>query len=86
MMPPYEAHVCVKFRLSDHSRLTCSPNKKYLQLIHFWARDMCHVAPVDPRPAPSSFRRFGASNGAAPVAIGPAVWPPEPEMLGQTDI
>ena len=48
-------------------------------------RCTCLVTWTDPGPASLSFRRFGASNGAAPVPIGPAVWPPEAEMLEQTN-
>ena len=36
------------------------------------------------REAPSPFRRFGASIGATPVPIGPAVRALCPEMLGHT--
>ena len=44
----------------------------------------CHVPPIDPRQALPSFRRFGASIGATPVPIGPAVRALCPEMLEQT--
>ena len=45
---------------------------------------MCHVPPIDSWQAPSSFRRFGASNGATPGPIGPAVRALFPKMLGHT--
>ena len=45
---------------------------------------MCHVPPIDSSQAPSSFRRFGASNGATPDPIGPAVRALFPKMLGHT--
>ena len=46
---------------------------------------MPRAAAADPRPAPSPFRRFGASIGATPVPIGPAVLALCAEMLGHTD-
>ena len=51
---------------------------------HAAARATSHVPPIDPRPAPSSFRRSEASIGATPVPIGPAVQALFPEMLGHT--
>ena len=47
-----------------------------------------HVAPIAPKPAPSSVRRSGASNGASPVPIGPTgttVQAPEPKILEHAD-
>ena len=57
---------------------------RYILDLHAAARATCHVPPVDPRPAPSSFRRFGPSIGASPAPIGPAVRALFPEMLGHT--
>ena len=37
------------------------------------ARATCHVLLIDPKSAPSLFRRIGESNGASPVTIGSAV-------------
>ena len=52
--------------------------------VHAAARGTCHVPRGATRPTPSSFRRFGASNGVCPVRIGFA----DPELLtkvlGQT--
>ena len=45
---------------------------------------MCHVPPIDSWQGPSSFRRFGASNGATPGPIGPAVRALFPKTLGHT--
>ena len=45
---------------------------------------MCHVPPIDSWQAPLSFRRFGASNGATPGPIGPAVRALFPKMIGHT--
>ena len=45
----------------------------------------CHVAPIALRLAPASFHRSSASNGVSPVPIGPAVFAPGAQMLGQTD-
>ena len=48
------------------------------------ARATCHVAPIDLRLTPSSFRRSGASNKPSSVPISPAVRAPDAKMLGQT--
>ena len=45
---------------------------------------ICHLPPVGSWQAPSSFRRFGASNGAMPVPIGPVVRPLFLKMLEHT--
>ena len=76
--------VTCEFGLSDSHRLTSRGAQKFLVDLHAAARATCHVPPADPRPAPSSFRRFGASIGATPVPIGPAVRAQCPEMLGHT--
>ena len=77
--------VTCEFGFSDSPRLTCRAVRKFLVDLHAAARATCHVPPIDPRQAPPSFRRFGASIGATPVPIGPAVRALFPEMLGHTD-
>ena len=77
--------VICEFGFSDSPRLTSRGAQKFLVDLHAAARDTCHMPPIDPRPAPPSFRRFGASIGATPVPIGPAVQALFPEMLGHTD-
>ena len=53
--------------------------------LDFFARvGTLHVPPIALRLAPSSFRCSGASNGAYPVTIGPAVRAPGAKMLAQT--
>ena len=76
--------VTCEFGLSNSHRLTSRGAQKFLVDLHAAARDTCHVPPIDPRQAPPSFRRFGASIGATPVPIGPAVQALGPEMLGHT--
>ena len=76
--------VTCEFGLSDSHRLTSRGAQKFLVDLHAAARATCHVPPIDPRQAPPSFRRFGASIGATPVPIGPAVRALCPEMLGHT--
>ena len=76
--------VICEFGLSDSPRLTSRGAQKFLVDLHAAARDTCHMPPIDPRPAPPSFRRFGASIGATPVPIGPAVRALCPEMLEHT--
>ena len=44
-----------------------------------------NVQPIGLQPAPSSFRRPGASNEYSPVLISSAVWAPETKMLGHTN-
>ena len=73
-----------EFRICGAPRVTCRAVRNFLVDLHAAARATCHVPPADPRPAPSSFRRFGASIGATPVPIGPAVRALCPEMLGHT--
>ena len=77
--------VTCEFGFSDSPRLTCRAVRKFLVDLHAAARATCHVPAIDLRPAPWSFRRFGASIGATPVPIGPAVRALCPEMLGHTD-
>ena len=43
------------------------------------------MVPITTRLAPSSVRRFGASNEPQPVPIGPPVQAPGAKLLGQTD-
>ena len=74
-----------EFGLSDSHRLTSRGARKFLVDLYAAARATCHVPLADPQPEPLSFRRFGASIGATPVPIGPAVRAPCPEMLGHTD-
>ena len=69
----YSTRVTCEFGFSGCSRLTPRGARKFLVVLYGTARATCHVPPVDPRPAPLSFRRFGASIGATPVPIGPAV-------------
>ena len=77
--------VTCEFRICGAPRVTCRAVRKFLVDLHAAARATCHVPPADLRPASMSFRRFGASIGATPVPIGPAVWAPCPEMLEHTD-
>ena len=77
----YSTRVTCEFGFSDSPRLTSRGARKFL--VDLYAA--CHVPPADPPPAPMSFRRFGASIGATPVPIGPAVRALFPEMLGHTD-
>ena len=77
--------VTCEFGLSDSHRLTSRGAQKFLVDLHAAARATCHVPPADPRLAPMSFRRFGASIGATPVPIGPAVRALCPKMLEHTD-
>ena len=81
----YSTRVTCEFGLSDSHRLTSRGAQKFLVDLHAAARATCHVPPIGPRQAPPSFRRFGASIGATPVPIGPAVRAPCPEMLEHTD-
>ena len=76
--------VTCEFRICGAPRVTCGAVRKFLVDLHAAARATCHVPPADPRPAPSSFRRFGGSIGATPVPIGPAVRAQCPEMLEHT--
>ena len=77
--------VTCEFGFSGCPRLTPRGARKFLVVLYGAARATCHVPPADSRPAPWSFRRFGASIGATPVPIGPAVRALCPEMLGHTD-
>ena len=81
----HSTRVTCGFGFSGCPRLTPRGARKFLVVLYGAARDTCHVPPADPRPAPSPFRRFGASIGTTPVPIGPAVRAPCPEMLGHTD-
>ena len=81
----YSTRVTCEFGFSGCPRLTPRGARKILVVLYGAARATCHVPPADPRPAPLSFRRFGASIGATPVPIGPAVRVPCPEVLGHTD-
>ena len=56
--------VTCEFQICGAPRVTCRAVRKFLVDLHAAARATCHVPPADPRPAPSSFRRFGASIGA----------------------
>ena len=76
----YSTRVTCEFGLSDSHRLTSRGARKFLVDLHAAARATCHVPPIDPRQAPPSFRRFGASIGATPVPIGPAGRALFPEM------
>ena len=76
--------VTCEFRICGAPRVTCRAHRKFLVDLHAAARATCHVPPIDPRQAPPSFQRFGASIGATPVPIGPAVRALCPEMLEQT--
>ena len=81
----YSTRVTCEFGFSGCPRLILRGARKFLVVLYGAARATCHVPPADSRPAPLSFRRFGASIGATPVPIGPAVRAPCPEMLGHTD-
>ena len=76
--------VTCEFRICGAPCVTCRAVRKFLVDLHAAARATCHVPAIDLRPAPSPFRRFGASIGATPVPIGPAVRALCPEMLGHT--
>ena len=76
--------VTCEFRICGAPRVTCRAVRKFLVDLYAAARATSHVPPIDPRPAPSSFRRSEASIGATPVPIGPAVRALFPEMLGHT--
>ena len=65
--------------------LACKPCYKFIARVCSIARGTCHVQSIGMKPAPSSFRRFIASNEYSPVPIGPAVRPPEAKVLGQID-
>ena len=80
----YSTRVTCEFGFSGCPRLTSRGARKFLVVLYGAARATCHVPPADPRPAPWSFRRFGASIGVTPVPIGPAVRALCPEMLGHT--
>ena len=77
-------HVTCEFRICGAPRVTCRAVRKKLVDLHAVTRATCHVPPIDPRQAPPSFRRFGASIGATPVPIRPAVRALCPEMLEHT--
>ena len=77
--------VTCEFQICGAPRVTCGAVRNFLVDLYAAARATCHVPPADPRPAPSSFRRFGASIGATLAPIGPAVRAPCPEVLGHTD-
>ena len=76
--------VTCEFRICGAPRVTCRAVRKFLVDLYAAARATCHVPAIDLRPAPSPFRRFGASIGATPVPIGPAVRALCPEMLEHT--
>ena len=80
----YSTRVTCEYGFRNSPRLTSRVAQKFLVDLHAAARATCHVPPADPRPAPSPFRRFGASIGATPVPIGPAVRALCPEMLEHT--
>ena len=82
----YCTRVTCEVGLSDSHRLTSRGARKFLVDRHAAARVTCHVPPIEPRPTPTSFRLIGASNGASPISIGPAVRTLFPEMLGHTNI
>ena len=77
----YSTLVTCELGLSDSHRLTSRGARIFLIDLYAAARATCHVPLADPRPAPWSFRRFGAS-----IPIGPAVRALFPEMLGHTHI
>ena len=77
--------VTCEFGFIGCPRLTSRGARNFLVDLYGAARATCHVPAIDPRQAPSPFRRFGASIGATPVPIGPAVRALCPEMLGHTD-
>ena len=60
--------VTCEFGISGAPRVTCRAVRNFVASLHGAARATCHVPPDDPRPAPLSFRRFGASIGATPRA------------------
>ena len=80
----YSTRVTCEYGFRNSPRLTSRGARKFLVDFHAAALATCHVPPADPRQAPWSFRRFGASIGATPVPIGPAVRALYPEMLEQT--
>ena len=80
----YSTRVTYEFGFSDSPRLTSRGARNFLVDLHAAARATCHVPPADPRPALWSFWRFGASIGATPVPIGPAVRALFTKVLGHT--
>ena len=81
----YITRVTCEFGLSDSHRLTLRGAINFLVDLYGAARATCHVPPADPRPAPWTFRRFGASIGTTPVPIGPAVRALFTKVLGHTN-
>ena len=69
----YSTRVTCEFRICGAPRVTCRAARKFLVDLHAATRVTCHVPLIDPRPTLSSFRRIGASNGASPISIGPAI-------------
>ena len=82
-MPTQLSYRHTKFEWNPFIGLACSLDNNFFARVGTLARGTCHVAPIAPRLAPSSFRRSGASNGASPVPIGPGVRAPGAKMLGQ---
>ena len=78
--------VTCDFGFSGAPRLTCRAVRKILVDLHAAARATCHVLLIDPKSAPSSFRRIGESNGASPVSIGPAVLVLFTKVLGHSNL
>ena len=81
----YSTRVTCEFGFIGCPRLTSRGAKIFLVDLYGAARATCHVPAIDPRQAPSPFRRFGASIGATLIPIGPAVRALCPEMLGHTN-
>ena len=81
----YSTRVTCEFGFSGCPCLIPRGARKFLVVLYGAASATCHVPPADPRPAPSSFRRFGASIGTTPVPTGPALGALCPEMLEHTN-
>ena len=86
MLSHGEAHTVSECRRCAAGRLTCSAWHPVFAEVHGAARATCHVPPIDPRPASSSFPRSALSNGAAPESLRRAVGRRRPKVLGQTNI
>ena len=79
--------MCVncEFGVVGAPRLTCRCVRIFLASLYGAARATCHVLLIDPKSAPSSFRRIGESSGDLPVTIGKAVLALFIKGLGHTN-
>ena len=77
--------VTCEFGVGGAPRLTCRCVRIFLTSLDGAARATCHLLLINPKSAPSSFRRIGESNGASPVTIGPPVLALFTKVLGHTN-